>query len=221
MTILNRLFKPKAPPEHTPLGYRKFIDEDKFALIRDQYIDADPCPGFSKYLDFDHWIVVAQNHYNLMKIPQGDRLAILDIGTGAGYFPFVCHKNGHRVMATDIPGHGFYSSMIELLGVERKEFYINRMKPFPDFGRRFDLVTAFAICFNCHATEDLWGVPEWKFFVDDMLERVLTRTGRLFLNFNREPNGEFFSDDLRELFAGFGASTEDDKVVLSQPGARR
>lgn len=221
MTILNRFLKSKVPLVHTPHSYRQSVDQARFGAIRDQYLDADPCPGFSKYLDFDHWIVVAENHYNLMKIPHGDCLSILDIGTGAGYFPFVCHRNGHNVMATDVPGHGFYSSMIELLGVDRKEFFITRMVPFPDFGRRFDLVTAFAICFNCHATEGLWGVPEWRFFIDDMLERVLTRTGRLFLNFNREPNGEFFSEDLRKLFEGYGAAMNDDKVVVSQAGALR
>jgi hypothetical protein len=123
-------------------------------------------------------------------------------------------------MAIDVPGHHFYSAMINLLGVDRRELFITRMVPMPDLGRRFDLVTAFAICFNCHATENLWGVLEWRFFLDDFMQHVLTENGRLFLNFNREPSGEFFSDDIGEMFKDYGALINGDKVIVSKKGLR-
>ena len=108
-------------------------------------------------------------------------------------------------MTVDVPGHDFYTEMVQLLGVNRQELFVQANQPLPDFGRRFDAITAFAICFNNHATENLWGTEEWDFFLKDLRKNQLTEHGRVFMKFNPEPNGEFFSEDLRQLFLSYGA----------------
>jgi SAM-dependent methyltransferase len=212
--FFNRLL---GKPDHEASAadrYRDSIDQVQFQSVHDKFIDVDPYPGFSKYLDFDRWIKTAQSHYDLLQIPANQKISMLDIGTGAGYFPFVCQQNGHQVMTVDVPGHDFYTEMVDLLGVNRQELFVRANVPLPDFSRRFDLITAFAICFNNHATEDLWGTAEWDFFIQDLSANQLTENGRLFMKFNPEPSGEFFNGELRELFTTYGAEIKNSIVSV-------
>lgn len=220
MSFLRKLLRRRPPRQNTADYYRGRIDRKRFRDIHDKYVDADPHPGFSKYLEFDRWIQTAQSHYDLLQIDPERRISILDIGTGAGYFPFVCQQHGHFVLTLDVPGHDFYTDMTGLLGLNRRELFVKAKQSLPDFGQRFDLVTAFAICFNNHATEDLWDVDEWKFFISDLMTNVLTDDGRLFMKFNPEPCGEFFNDDIATLFASYDAVIEHDKVIVTQNGFR-
>ncbi len=203
--FLSRLLGNPASEKSGADRYRDSIDQVQFQSLYDRYISADPYPGFSKYLDFERWIKTALSHYELLRVPVNQHISILDIGTGAGYFPFICQENGHQVMTVDVPGHDFYTEMVQLLGVNRQELFVQANQPLPDFGRRFDAITAFAICFNNHATENLWGTEEWDFFLKDLRKNQLTEHGRVFMKFNPEPNGEFFSEDLRQLFLSYGA----------------
>jgi len=79
--------------------------------------------------------------------------------------------------------------------------------PLPFDGEQYDLITAFLICFNRHDKPDQWGVPEWRFFVEDALQK--TRAGgRLFLglNDNRKRFGKlvFYDEALLTYFQSVG-----------------
>lgn len=189
-----------------PCWHIGMMDEQAFQRIASRYVDSDPYPGFSKYLDRDQWVRNAIAHVQLAGLAHESGKSILDIGTGAGYFPFVCNNLGHRAIGIDVPGHSFYADMIDLLKVQRKEYYIRAFESLPDLGGPFDRITAFAICFNGHATCDVWGVPEWNFFVEDVVENQLSETGTVILKFNPEPDGEHYSPAVYDYFLSLGAA---------------
>jgi hypothetical protein len=105
--------------------------------------------------------------------------------------------------------------MVGLFGLKR---IIWRVKPFvrlPQFRKQFDLITAFMICFNGHKTPGLWGVEEWKFFLNDLTTHLKPR-GRVCLSFNREDDGRHYSEELGRFFAERGAEIHGQRVVFSR-----
>jgi hypothetical protein len=198
---------PLSPLE--PEFHRSLISDSTLHDLVERFGDSDPYPGFSKYLDAEHYLGTALHHYSVAGLHPSKLESVLDLGTGAGYFPFVCRNIGHETLALDVPAHPFYGEMISMLGVTRMEHRIEKRQPLPGFQRRFDLVTAFAICFNGHDTDDLWGPEEWEYFISDLRENVLQEQGRICLVLNRERSGETISPSLRELFESMDASLHD------------
>jgi hypothetical protein len=190
----------------------------EFERSRDRYADEDPYPGSSKYLDLDKWLDVAIKRAQHLGLPGKHGLDLLDIGTGAGYFPFVCRDYGHNCLGLDVPDIAMYNELIDLLDVERRNWRIQPFVPLPQLGRRFDLVTAFSICFNGHGTDNLWGQEEWGFFLNDVRSNHLIETGAIYLELNREPDGEFYTEKLRRFFQTHGALVDGKKVLLKTEG---
>ena len=108
-----------------------------------------------------------------------------------------------------------FAQSTETLGVRRVIWRIEAFVPLPDFGKKFDLITAFLICFNNHKQPDLWGVPEWEFFLDDLAARHLTPRGRLWLEMNLEYDGTFYTSELRNYFESRGARIDAHKVMFN------
>src|SRR5207249_3117400 len=78
----------------------------------------------------------------------------------------------------------------------------------------FDLITAFMICFNNHKMPDLWDVPEWGFFLDD-LAKHLTPRGRVWLELNQEYDGSFYTPELKKFFQKRGGRINEQKVIFN------
>lgn len=144
--------------------HKSKFDRARFEDIRDRYKNESPDPGFSKYTEVNRFLQIALSHYDLVGLTNKTSLSILDIGTGPGYFPFVCSNFGHTARAMDVSNHSFYNEMTDLLGVDRFEHSIQAFEPLPQLSYKFDLITAFAICFNCHASDALWGWMNGIFF---------------------------------------------------------
>ena len=70
------------------------------------------------------------------------------------------------------------------------------------------------ICFNNHKQPNLWDVPEWEFFLDD-LAKYLAPRGRVWLELNREYDGTFYTRALREFFALRGAKIDEHKIIFN------
>ena len=79
-----------------------------------------------------------------------------------------------------------YNSIIELLEINRINHKISfgRNLPLPE-GLKFDLVTAFMICFNNHKEDNLWHLEEWDWFLKFLIKH-LQLDGKIFLSFNEE-----------------------------------
>ena len=205
----------RQPAEHDIASLISRIDAARFARIRNQYAAADPYPGYSKYLDLELWMARAIERAKSLNIQGRKPSRILDIGAGSVYFPFVCAQSGHSVMALDRQEPRMYVDLADLLAVPRISHTIKALEPLPEMEGRFDLITAFSICFNGHNTPQLWDVDEWTFFLRDLATNFAHDETQIHLVFNQEPSGEFFSAALQKLFASYGGSCESDTVRLT------
>jgi SAM-dependent methyltransferase len=190
------------------------IDPVEFEQIRRQYAIANPGADWPKYLDLDRWIGVNIRRIRQLELDLARPKRILDLGCGAGYFLYIAQLLGHSGIGLDIDRLPMFSEITRLLGVHRIVQRIEPFRPLPDLGRKFDLVTAFMICFNDHKMPGLWKVPEWEFFLDDLAKHLTTR-GRVWLELNQEYDETFYTPELKEFFQKRGARIDDQKVIFT------
>lgn len=166
-----RLFKTMTP----------LITEETRAKIRSLSTKYD-----NKYCrDFDRNFGRALWMYRWLSPTRGAK--ILDIGTGFGFFPYVCKHNEHVVHAIDIENlPEEFAESTKILNVKKQYFTIQKFLPLPKFPHRYDVITAHQICFNEHGSDDLWDVGEWLYFLNDLHDNVLVEDGFVFLSFNHD-----------------------------------
>ena len=190
------------------------IDPAGFGQIRQRYVVADPGADWPKYLDLDRWIGVNIRRIRQLELDVARPKRILDLGCGAGYFLHIAQLLGHSGVGLDMDRLAMFREITRLLGVRRVVEQIQAFRPLPNFGQKFDVITAFMICFNNHKMPGLWGVPEWEFFLDD-LAKHLTRRGRVWLELNQEYDGTFYTPALKRFFEKRGAKVDEQKVVFN------
>ena len=84
----------------------------------------------------------------------------------------------------------------------------------PDFGRKFDLITAFATAFHgSQADAWRWGEKEWDFFLAD-LESRLKPGGRIFFDLNAAYHGEYYTPKILDVFLQHGGVIERSNVLF-------
>jgi SAM-dependent methyltransferase len=187
------------------------VDSPRLDALRSQYEDRirkASADSRYKYLDvvFYTWLklqLAGELHLN-----EGPPKRILDIGTAAGHFPFVCRFFGHQVVGIDIE-NPVYEGIAACLGFQRTIVRVEPSTPLPDLGGRFDLITACNITFNekrnPHGPRLRWSLAEWQFFLDDLVANHLRYPGVLYLQLNEEPHGRLLGFDRlaydRELLA--------------------
>lgn len=189
------------------------IDPAGFEQIRRRYAVADPGADWPKYLDLDRWIGVNIRRIRQLELDLAGPKQILDLGCGAGYFLHIAQLLGHSGIGLDMDRLPMFREVTRLLGVHRVVQRIRPFHPLPNFGKKFDVITAFMICFNNHKMPGLWGVPEWEFFLND-LAKYLKPRGRIWLELNQEYDGTFYTPELKKFFQKRGANIEEQKVIL-------
>ena len=200
-----------------PLETRRIIetiDTAGFEQIRRRYAVKNPGADWPKYLDLDRWIAVNLRRIREIELDLLRPKQILDLGCGAGYFLYIAQLLGHHTLGLDLDQLPMFREITRLLGVPRVVQRIEAFRPLADLGRRFDLITAFLICFNNHKMPGLWGVPEWEFFLND-LTKHLTPRGRIWLELNQEYDGTFYTPELKEFFQKRGARINDYKIMFN------
>ena len=106
--------------------------------------------------------------------------------------------------------------MVALLRLRRIAWMIRPFVPLPNFHRKFDLITAFMICFNLPMNRPAWTPAEWDFLLDDLLGWLRPR-GRLVLSLNRQlDDHSLYSDDLRAFFESRGADIEGKRLSFTR-----
>jgi len=196
------------------------IDPAGFEQIRRRYAVADPGADWPKYLDLDRWIGVNIRRIRQLELDLARPKQILDLGCGAGYFLYIAQLLGHSGVGLDMDRLPMFREVTRLLGVRRVVQRIQPFRPLPNFGKKFDVITAFMICFNNHKMPGLWGVPEWEFFLND-LAKYLKPRGRIWLELNQEYDGTFYTPELKEFFQKRGADIEEQKVILNSSHSAR
>jgi SAM-dependent methyltransferase len=190
------------------------IDRAGFHAIHDRYAVENPGEEWPKYLDSRKWIGINLRRVRRLELDFGRRRRVLDLGSGAGYFLYLCRWFGHEAIGLDIDEVPLYREMARLLRWPRVVWRIAPFVPLPDLGGKFDLITGFMICFNNHNRADLWGAPEWDFFLTD-LRRHLKPDGRIWFELNRERDGTFMTDELRQLLESRGARVRDKLIFFN------
>ena len=204
-----------------PKGFRletqrviETIDAASLEQIRQRYAVADPGADWPKYLDLDRWIGVNIRRIRQLELDLARPKRILDLGCGAGYFLYIAQLLGHSGIGLDMDRLPMFREVTRLLGVRRVVQQIQAFRPLPNFGQKFDVITAFMICFNNHKMPGLWGIPEWEFFLDDLTKHLRPR-GRIWLELNQEYDGTFYTPQLKELFQKRGAKIDEHKIIFT------
>ena len=204
-------------------GFPKFLKD--YIIIKRQvdmriaslnkYKLSNPGESFEKYLDTNFWICETLiRFYNLNLHQMTRKLRILDLGTGFGYFPFICNYYGHMAESIDMGNNELYNSTILALDVLRYDQTIHAYTKL-DLNKKYDLITAFMICFNGHKSSDLWHIKEWDFFLESLKENNLLRGGKVFLSFNQESNtNSTFTPSLLGYFSSRNAKITNNNVSL-------
>lgn len=169
-----------------------------------------------KYLDAEHWLVMMWCEAVVLDLHQRAPCRILDIGSGPGYFPYVCSRLGHEAWALDRPDMPLFVDLRSLMQVPFIEHAVRPRTPLPSVPRRFDLVTAHRVQFNAKkgrpGEKVLFDLDDWGFFLDDVRDRVLAPDGRLVLKMIDQGDyaGLKFGDpELMDYFRSRGAVIKD------------
>jgi len=190
------------------------IDPAGFEQIRQRYAVADPGADWPKYLDLDRWIGVNIRRIRQLELDVARSKRILDLGCGAGYFLHIAQILGHSGVGLDMDRVTMFGEITRLLGVRRVVQQIQAFRPLPNLGQKFDVITAFMICFNDHKMPGLWEVPEWEFFLNDLAKHLKPR-GRVWLELNQEYDGTFYTPQLKEFFQKRGAKIDEHKIIFT------
>jgi SAM-dependent methyltransferase len=191
------------------------VDRKKLDAVCQKYHVPGEVKAWPKYTNVEPWIESAVHHVRELRLDRGPKLSLLDIGSGAGYFLFVLKHLGHEVFGLDLDEPEFYGEMFALLGLERVVWRIEPFQPLPEVARKFDLITAFAICFNGHGSDKVWGQKEWEFFLDDLENRYLNPRGRVVLALNPEPYGRY-TPELKDFFVRRGSAIERNRIWITK-----
>lgn len=202
----------------TPEKLLRGIDKEELQRIRDKYSNLGERPDvfWTKYLDVDKWLALNVRYakeYGLIAKPPR---RVLDLGCGGGYFLLVCRQLGSKVVGIDLNKDLVLNEMIAVFKLKRVVWHIRAFVSLPKFPRKFDLITAFMICFNFPTNRPAWGVAEWDYFLNDVSSR-LTRKGRVILGLNRDlVDGTLYDDTLKSYFERRGATVNGKRVVFNQ-----
>jgi SAM-dependent methyltransferase len=166
--------------------------------------------GSAKYLDATFWIFNALSTVRRIGLDGSPALRIFDIGTGPGYFPFLCRYYGHAVIAIDIE-QPIFEDIASVLNVRRMMLRVEPNVPLASLGQRFSLITAVAPMFNnlprVDGVQAYWSLAQWKFFLSDLMSNHLDYPGRIYLDLNSEWRGGawVFNPELIDYCAAHGA----------------
>jgi hypothetical protein len=187
------------------------------SCISRKYKSEDPGESYKKYLDSDLWIYECLLRFYRLNLHKLSReINILDLGTGAGYFPYICRFYGHNVDSIDILDNEMYNEIINAFGLRRYGQYITYYSPLTTL-KRYDYITAFMICFNQHKKSSLWHISEWEAFLSNLKKNNLSTNGQIYLSFNAESVHEPVSKKLLAYFQNRNAEIVNSSTVHIGP----
>jgi SAM-dependent methyltransferase len=175
---------------------------------------ADSSARYAKYADVEHWLTINLPRVQELKLDDAAPKQILDLGCGAGFFLFLAKQSGHSCVGLDVGDYPLSNELIQLFGIDRLTWRIRAFEPLPDFGRQFDLITAFSAAFNRNADETRgWTPDEWEFFLND-LQSHLKPGGQILLEINSGKDNRYFPSEVREFLLKRGARVEGERVYF-------
>ena len=175
---------------------------------------------WTKYLDVDKWLTLNIRYAKELGLVQNPPRSVLDLGCGGGFFLVVCRALGSRVLGLDLDKDLVLNEMIRLFKLKRVAYRIRAFVKLPDLKRKFDLITAFMICFNFPPKPPHWGPRQWDFFLNDMSDRLLP-DGRLLISLNKQPDGNEYDDTLKAYFESREGVVTGKRIIFTAAGLKR
>jgi SAM-dependent methyltransferase len=162
-------------------GLYSGIDKKAMAALRATH-DGHRC---QKYQDrFEHSLIRNAERVFALGLDKVKGLRIFDIGCGFGYFMYGAKQFGHLPVGLDLDD-AYLKAVTDLLGLEKVLHRIQPKQPLPEIpGGQFDLITAFATCFDNAGLEGQWGLDDWQYFMKD-LSRFMAPGCKVFFKFNQ------------------------------------
>jgi len=201
-----------------PLPVSRFmsqIDQAELKRIRQIY----GVPGsrdFPKYVEAERFLKLNIRRAQDIGLDRMPPQSIFDLGSGAGYFLFVNGVLGHSGLGLDVDDCPLFREMFELFGLRRIIHRIEKFRPLPETGARYNWITAFSISFSRGSRSTAWEIQEWDYFLQDA-KRHLLPGGRIYLDLNPRSDGSFYSNELREFFVNQGAIIDRRSKLLFPP----
>jgi SAM-dependent methyltransferase len=198
------------------------VDRAALEQIRERYSDAGERPDvfWTKYLDYNKWLTQNIRYANELGLVANPPRSVLDLGCGGGYFLTVCRQLGARVVGMDLNKDLVLNEMIAAFKLNRITWRIRPFVKLPGVRGKFDLITAWMICFNFPPNRPIWGPAEWDFFLNDLVSRLTSR-GKVILSLNPEPDGKHYDETLRSFFESRGALIEGKRLTFTREGLAR
>lgn len=174
------------------------IELDEFMSLRRAARDRSLALNALKYFNIDSYMPVHVKRALLLEVHGNRTRNILDIGTGFGYFPYVCRFfNDGVIAAIDVPGHQLFDDITEFLGINKVHHRLMPFEKLPEFPDKFDLVTASQVAFNRYTPEKPWGSAEWSFLLEDLRDNVLGGNGEVYFELNYDHHlGNWYSKEV-------------------------
>lgn len=188
----------------------------RISVVKAQYAVESAGIAHQKYLDTNFWLF--ENLARVFSLglhkKKGARKSVLDIGTGPGYFPFLCKYYGHHAEALDVADNAMYNDLVKALDIKR---HVQRIEAYEtlEIASKFDLISAFMICFNNHQRPNLWHIQEWNYFLNSLHLNNLRNDGEIFLSLNSESPEEPISKELLRHFSVNGAVVHETTVHIN------
>ena len=194
------------------------IDQEAFLGLRKTARDRTQTLNNIKYFNLDGYIGEHVKRAMRLNLHINVGRQVLDIGTGFGYFPYVCEFFGNGAQAIDVSGHDLFDDVTNFLRVKKTHHFINAFEPLPTFDRKFDVINATQIAF-VHIRGSggkRWGDEEWGFFLDHLINDHLTEKGIISLEFNWDSHRNcWFPPEVRTLFKNYGARMFHNRVLIT------
>jgi SAM-dependent methyltransferase len=190
------------------------IDQSQLREIQQRY--ASSTLNYAKYADIERWLKRHRDRVQDLRLHRASPQAILDLGCGGGFFLFIARQFGHSGQGLDLDDFPLLGELLALFQIPRTVWAIRPFQPLPDFDRKFDLITAFSTRFNRDPSDRyVWGVPEWDYFLDD-LAKHLNPGGKVFFEINSGKTGQYYPDEVRQLFKRRGATLARENVYFER-----
>jgi SAM-dependent methyltransferase len=188
---------------------RAKIDQARLREIQQRYVGSTE--EYAKYADVDRWLRVNRERVQDLKLHRPRPMRILDLGCGGGFFLFILKSLGCSVIGLDTDEFPLFDDLLDLFGVPLVVWTITAFQRLPDFGQKFDWITAFSVKFNLYRpSQQRWGPAEWDFLLRD-LQQHLAPTGKIFFALNPH---DYHVPELRDFFVSRGAMVERERIFF-------
>lgn len=202
---------------------RATMDEDTFFAIRNAWRAQGAPLRNLQYFAVKPWLkraLVRNLSLGLDRAKKGP-LRILNIGPSFGYFAYTARFFGHDVTVLDSGGDPMLADLHAYFQLPRVVHAPVPQQKLPDFGGRFDLITAFGPSFNeiDRASRIYWGPEDWRYFLKDLLTNHLNPGGRIVIELDKaQKDLGGYSPEIGRVFRDMGASRRGNRVTIRRKG---